>query len=66
MNLLIAGKTEALLAQLEVRYPFLHDPSSEWLTNQDLISRQHIVRDLKVVNDSGERELYSYNSIMIQ
>ena len=46
---------QSTLAQLEVWYSFLHDPPTEWLKNQDLISGQCIVRGLRVVNDSDER-----------
>ena len=53
INKLISGKSKALFAQLEVKYYFLHDPLTEWLKTQDLISGQYIVRG--VVNDSDER-----------
>ena len=55
INKLISGKSKSLFAQLEVRYSFLHDPPTEWLKNQDLISGQCSVSSLKVVNDSDER-----------
>ena len=53
--ILISGKTKALFAQLIFRYSFLHVPPNEWLENKDSISRQRIVTDLKVANDSAER-----------